>query len=120
MFAHGSSVGPANDAVRSVASVMARAGGFDLIETAFLEQARPDLGEAVSKLVEQGASRILVVPYFLTLGIHLQRDLPGIVRELSRIHTKVEISVTPPFDGHPALAQILMDRTRQGLADMGQ
>ena len=35
--------------------------------------------EAVANLADRGVRQILVVPYFLTLGIHLQRDLPGMV-----------------------------------------
>jgi sirohydrochlorin ferrochelatase len=116
IFAHGSSVAPANDAVRRVAQSVARDGGFDLVETAFLEQGRPDLNEAVAAVVKKGATRIVVVPYFLTLGIHLQRDLPGIVSALARVHKGVEIRITPPLDGHPALGEILKQRAREALA----
>jgi sirohydrochlorin ferrochelatase len=117
VFAHGSSVSSANDAVRMVTAQAARECGWALVETAFLEAAPPGLATAVATLVNQGASRVLVIPYFLTLGIHLQRDLPRIIDELSGIHPGVEIRVTPPLDGHPALAQILKSRAEQGLAD---
>lgn len=96
--------------MRAVAAEVARQGNFELVEPAFLEQASPDLAGGVACLVERGAGRILVIPYFLTLGIHLQRDLPRIVERLSSIHPGVEIRVTPPLDGHPALAQILLER----------
>jgi sirohydrochlorin ferrochelatase len=64
----------------------------------------------VAALVAQGARRIVVIPYFLTLGIHLRRDLPRIVEELESIHPGVEILVTDPLDGHPALLEIVMAR----------
>ncbi|MCL6650618.1 MAG: pyridoxine 5'-phosphate synthase [Chloroflexi bacterium] len=98
VFAHGSSVASANEAVRSVAARMAEAGGFELVETAFLELARPDLNEAVGRLRARGAGRIVVVPYFLTLGIHLQRDLPVRIEELRRRLTtrmNLEAALTP-------------------------
>ena len=114
IFAHGSSVPSANEAVKAVAAAVASAGGFDIVETAFLET-RPTLAEAVARMVEQGVTRVLVVPYFLTLGIHLQRDLPGIVAELASFHQNLEIRVTPPLDGHPALAQILLEHAREAL-----
>lgn len=118
IFAHGSSIESANQAVRAVAELAAQAGDFDLVEVGFLDF-QPDLDRAVSRLVERGATRVLVVPYFLTLGIHLQRDLPQIVGELSRTHHGVEIRVTPPLDGHPALIQVLLDRAREALAGWG-
>ena len=53
-----------------------------------------------------------MVPYFLTLGIHLQRDLPAIVGRIAAAHPDIQISVTPPLDGHPGLASVLADRAR--------
>jgi sirohydrochlorin ferrochelatase len=115
IFAHGSSVESANEAVRLVAANVRNDGGFEMVETAFLDQGRPDLASAVASVVAQGATRIVVVPYFLTLGIHLQRDLPNIVSGLARIHKGVEIYVAPPLDGHPALSEILKERVREVL-----
>ena len=92
-----------------------RDGGFDLVEAAFLEQGKPDLAGAVATVVAQGATHVVVVPYFLTLGLHLQRDLPNIVEKLSRINRGVQIDVAPPLDGHPALSQILQQRAREAL-----
>lgn len=104
----------ANDAVRSVASDAAQAGKWDLYETAFLE-ASPRLEEAVAKLVDAGAGAIVVLPYFLTLGIHLQRDLPKLVGQLENLH-QIPIRVTPPLDGHPALSNILVARAGEVLS----
>ena len=112
VFAHGSSIASANQAVRRVAEEFARAGGYALVEPAFLEQAQPDLAGAVAHLAARGARRIVVIPYFLTLGLHLQRDLPRIVGALEGIHPGVEIFVTPPLDGHPGLLAVLLDRAR--------
>ena len=108
VFGHGSSVASANDAVRVIAARAAAQGAWNLFETAFLEAA-PRLQEAVRTLAASGAEEILVLPYFLTLGIHLQRDLPKLVDELSR-ETGIPIRVAEPLDGHPQLSRILVDR----------
>lgn len=111
LFAHGSSVESANDAVRSVASAVARQAGVDAIETAFLDVA-PRLEDAARALAQRGVNEILVIPYFLTLGIHLQRDLPRLISDIEAAHPALHIRVTEPLDGHPALAQIVLDRLR--------
>lgn len=98
----------ANDAVRTIAARAAAEGAWDLHETAFLEAA-PRLDEAVRRLAGSGAEEILVLPYFLTLGIHLQRDLPRLVDDLAR-ECGVPIRVAEPLDGHPELSRILVDR----------
>ena len=114
MFGHGSTVETANQAVRDVAMAMARSGGYSLVETAFLEGGKPSLSEAARALVERGASKLIVLPYFLTLGMHLKRDLPVLVSEV-RARLGVEIEVTPPLDGHPALEQILLERAAEAV-----
>lgn len=113
IFAHGSSVESANDAVREVARDAAVAAGFVLYETAFLDGGRPLLAGAVEVLQSRGASEIVVIPYFLTLGLHLQRDLPALVHSLEESAPGLKIRVTPPLDGHPALSGILADRARE-------
>lgn len=113
VFAHGSSVESANEAVRSVASDMARRGELENVVAAFLEGGKPDLKTAVSELAgRKGIAHIVVVPYFLTLGLHLQRDLPRLVDEARRANPGLEIEVTAPLDGHPAMAEALVDRAR--------
>jgi sirohydrochlorin ferrochelatase len=115
IFAHGSSVAAANEAVQRVTARMAAEGGYELVETAYLEMAQPDLRAAVACLVARGAKRIVVIPYFLTLGIHLRRDLPRIVEELTGVHEGVRIDVTEPLDGHPSLVGILLERANAAL-----
>lgn len=112
VFAHGSSVKSANEAVCRVTAGVAREGGVELAVTAFLESAEPDLTGAVARLLALGAGRIVVVPYFLTPGLHLQRDLPRLVEEARRRNGNPPIEVTAPLDGHPGLEAIVIDRFR--------
>ncbi len=111
VFAHGSRVESANQAVRKVASELARAGNFHHVEAAFLELGEPSLAGAAAKLVEQGVERILVLPYFLTLGLHMERDLPKLTRAISNRHKGLEVLVGHPLEGHPALVEVLLDRS---------
>lgn len=110
LFGHGSSVESANEAVRAVAANFARHCGYGAVEAAFLEGGRPDLAGAVDLLAARGIADIVVIPYFLTLGTHLQRDLPKLVDKARAAHAGVQIAVTPPLDGHPALLEALADR----------
>ncbi len=115
VFAHGSSVESANQAVRDVSAELARRGGYDAVEAAFLEGGQPDLAGAIETLAARGVTHILVIPYFLTLGLHLQRDLPRLVGEVRRRHSGLRIEVTPPLDGHAGLVDVLLDRVKENL-----
>jgi len=115
VFAHGSRIESANEAVGAVAAELARQGGFPHVEAAFLELGQPDLEGAVLQLAANGATAILVIPYFLTLGMHLERDLPRIAQEISNKYKDLHITVAPPLDGHQGLVQVLLDRARSFL-----
>jgi sirohydrochlorin ferrochelatase len=109
VFAHGSSIESANDAVRAVAAEMARRGGLKTVVAAFLEGGQPDLHGALEALAKD-VSRVVVVPYFLTLGLHLQRDLPRLIDQVKSAHPGLAIEVTQPLDQHPAMVEALLDR----------
>ncbi|HJT90120.1 MAG TPA: CbiX/SirB N-terminal domain-containing protein [Bryobacteraceae bacterium] len=116
LFAHGSRVESANEGVRAVVRDLAQMGSFRHIEPAFLELGRPDLETAVDRLVRKGVGRVVVLPYFLTLGLHLERDLPKMIAGLQAAHPGVDFQVTPPLEGHPALLEALLDRVRNALS----
>lgn len=114
VFAHGSRIESANQAVRDV-SVQMAASGPHIVEPAFLELGEPDLTGAARRLVSRGAKRIVVIPYFLTLGTHMQRDLPRLASEASRANGGIDIQITSPLDGHPGLLKALLDRADEAL-----
>ena len=120
VWAHGSRIESANEAVRLVARELARTGGFLLVEAAFLELGHPDMEEAVARLADQGALRVIILPYFLTLGTHLERDLPRIVQAVAERHPGIELRVSGPLDGHPGLVRILIDRAGEALNSSAQ
>jgi sirohydrochlorin ferrochelatase len=119
VFAHGSRIESANQAVRDIAAQLA-ASRSEMVEAAFLELGQPDLADAAARLVAHGATHIIVIPYFLTLGTHMQRDLPRLAQEAARQNGGVEIQVTSPLDGHPALLEALLDRASEALAGKGR
>ncbi len=119
MFAHGSRVTAANEAVQAVAVEAARRARIPVFSTAFLELASPDLGEAVEQLAQAGVRRILITPYFLTMGRHLTVDLPRLLEAIRLRHPELALQASPPLDGHPELAEILAARAR-ALLDEGE
>jgi sirohydrochlorin ferrochelatase len=121
VFAHGSTVDAANQAIRDVAARLETKSGY-ATEAAFLEIAQPDLPMAVERLIERGAARIVVLPYFLAPGKHAERDLPRIIGQIREhlrgIHKEVKIEAAANLDGHPALLGILLDRAAAVLEEL--
>jgi len=113
VFAHGSRLEAANNAVRRVAEELADAGGYDAVEAAFLDLDHPTLAEAVELLVSRGARRVAVIPYFLTPGRHLTQDMSALGEEIRARNEGVEHVVTNSLDAHPALLKAVLDLARQ-------
>jgi sirohydrochlorin ferrochelatase len=112
VFAHGSRIEAANQAVRMAAIDLARTSEHATVEAAFLELGHPDLEEAADLLVARGVERIVIVPYFLTPGLHLERDLPPLAERIANKNKGIQVMVTASLDGHPGLVQIMADRVR--------
>ncbi len=120
VFAHGSRVSAANEAVRQVAREASSQAGISRYCTAFLELAEPSLLDAVEALAADGVKQMLVTPYFLTMGRHLTEDLPRILGEIKAKHPDLQLVASPPLDGHPQLAGILAERARVLIAEATQ
>src|SRR2546428_9203996 len=79
LFAHGSRVEEANRGVRELARQVEDVGPYSYVRAAFLELAEPSLSAAVAQAVEAGRRPMVVIPYFLTAGVHLRRGLPRMI-----------------------------------------
>jgi len=117
LFAHGSAVEEANQSVHNLARQVQEQGSYGYVRGAFLDVAQPDLDAAVAQAVEAGVRRVIVIPYFLTEGIHLQRDLPNLIAPLKKKYTDLEIEVGRSLDDHPQMAAIILGRVREVMGE---
>lgn len=113
LFAHGSAVEEANDGVRELARRIKQAGGYTFVRASFLGPGRPELGSAIHEAVDRGFRRIVVVPFFLTLGIHLRRDLPRLVEAEKEKYPDVDIQVGRSLEDHPEMVSLVLSRIRE-------
>ena len=115
LFAHGSVVEEANQGVHDLASEIRSLGRFHFVCAAFLDCAKPNLGEAITEAVKAGSARIIVIPYFLTMGIHLRRDLPNLIAPEKEKFPHVAIDVGQSLEGHPRMTSIILERIEETL-----
>ena len=118
LFAHGSSVEGANDSVRKLARQIRGSGPYVFVREAFLELARPDLGAALAEAAAAGLERVVIIPFFLTLGIHLRRDLPRLIELHKSKHPGLEVEVGQSLEGHPQMPSIILGRVREALGEL--
>ena len=110
LVAHGSRREESNLEVDSLSKKMLKfnSSQFDKVMPAFLEFASPSIPEAIKKCSEMGAQRVTVLPYFLSAGVHINRDIPDEVSKASKYFPDLEINVTNYFGSREEIAELLM------------
>jgi sirohydrochlorin ferrochelatase len=114
ILGHGSKAREANEALWSIVEQVKAKSGLEVVEAAFLQFHHPDLEEGVARVIERGADRVVVIPYFLFCGVHLQEDIPELMERLRATYRgRAEIL----FGGHlgvdPRIADIVAERIRE-------
>lgn len=117
---HGSRAPGAAEAMLAAVEHVRRKAIFPIVETGYLEMTQPDLPSALRTCVEQGAKRVLVVPYFLHHGMHIRRDIPGILRREAENYEGLSISMGRPIGLHADLAHVMIAGAleTEGLPDL--
>ena len=119
IMAHGSRIAAANNAAREVATMVQEMTGINIIEVAFREMHEPNIQQGIDTCVARGAKKILLLPYFLFMGAHVQHDLPEEIATAQKRHPGLEMVMGPHLGVHRKLAEIVCERIAEGLTTAG-
>jgi sirohydrochlorin ferrochelatase len=112
LIAHGSRRREANADLDFIAAALRRAGRYVVVETAYLELAEPTIDQGGERCVAAGARTVILVPYFLSPGVHVREDLSAARSRLGARHAGVTFRLAEPLGRHPLLAEIIAERAR--------
>ncbi len=114
ILGHGSRAGEANQALQTISRMVERQVGHGTVKAAYLQFSEPDLEKALRSMIKSGFKKIIIMPYFLYRGIHLQEDIPQIMRKVQRDYgSQVEIVLAGPLGEDDRLVEIVVDRIRE-------
>lgn len=82
----------------------------DCVRVAYLQFAEPDIMQAITDCVKDGAKKIIIHPYFLSSGMHVTADIPGIIGEARGKYSGVEFIYTEPLGIHNKMAEVVLER----------
>ena len=110
LVAHGSRREESNIEIESLSEKIStlEPKEFDKVMPAFLEFASPSIPEAIKECNEVGATKVTILPYFLSAGVHITRDIPNEITEASERSPGLEINVADYFGSRDEIAEILM------------
>jgi sirohydrochlorin ferrochelatase len=110
LIAHGSRRAEANRDLVDLAFAIRGRTHYPIVEIAYLELAEPTIPQAARRCVEQGATRVSLLPYFLSAGAHVVEDLERIRADLELEFPRVRFALCKPLSLHPLLIEIVVER----------
>ncbi len=119
LMAHGSRIPEANDAVREISTMVKQMTGYDIVEVSYREMHLPNIQQGIDACVAQGAERVLLIPYFLFIGAHVQEDLPEEMAQAKKRYPDMEFAMGSHLGVHRKLAEVVVERIAEGLTKTG-
>lgn len=113
VMVHGSPRPIANTDMFSVVDVVRDRGLYPIVEVGFMECNEPSIPDAIALCVEQGAERVVAVPYFLHTGNHVTDDLPTLLEQAQAHYPGVEFLMGDYLGHDRLLADIIRERATQ-------
>lgn len=110
LIAHGSRRKQSNDEVVLLAERLKLncSEHYDIVHAGFLELAETLIPDGITKCVNDGATSIIVLPYFLNSGRHVVEDIPTIVNETKTLYPDIDIKIADHLGASPLMMDLLM------------
>ncbi|HEY1187481.1 MAG TPA: CbiX/SirB N-terminal domain-containing protein [Gemmata sp.] len=110
LIAHGSRRPEANADLEFIASALRARGRYSVIQASYLELAEPGIEAGGTQCVAAGATDVILLPYFLSPGIHVVEDLTEARDRLSARFPNVRFVLAEPLGRHPLLVDVVEQR----------
>jgi len=110
LVAHGSRRKQSNDEVDQLAEKLRDncSGQYEIIHAAFLELSDTLIPDGIKKCIDDGATSVIVLPYFLNSGRHVVEDIPNIVNDTKKHYPNVDIKIAPHLGASDLMMQLLI------------
>lgn len=115
LIAHGSRRAAANADLEYIAEQMRQQYDYQWVVCSYLELTEPTIQQGGERCVELGAKNVVMVPYFLSPGVHVREDLTEARTELQTRFPQVEFRLAEPLGRHPLLLEVVQQRILEGL-----
>ncbi|BCS95357.1 sirohydrochlorin cobaltochelatase [Desulfoluna limicola] len=115
LVSHGSRRTESNDEVRRLAEQVAQLAGpaFEKVACAFLELTSPMIDSAIAEMAGEGATEIVLFPFFLAAGTHVVNDIPRIIEEARGKFPDVAIMVISHLGAVPELSTLILNHVER-------
>lgn len=112
LVGHGSIHSDSGKSMIRIAARLREQGITPIVEAGFLNYNQPTLAAAVQKSKVQGATRVIIQPYFLIDGQYASQDLPKVVQAVAGEEPTLRLTIAETLGYHTALVTLAEKRIR--------
>ena len=125
LISHGSKLPYSKEISENLAEMLRKRSRFEIVEVGYLIRNNPTIPEAIEKAVEEGAKKLVVIPLFMTHGLHTKNEIPeilgldkkGVSKHLKFLEGEPEVEIVygEPLGPDERIAEIVEDRALEAL-----
>lgn len=115
MFSHGSLLCGAGEALDAHAARLRESGEFGIVAVGYMNYSEPTFAQAVAKCEAAGATRIIVLPFFLVPGFFVTKTLPEHMAKAQADFPALTFTVADAIGFDERLADAVLDAAQHPL-----
>ena len=111
LVAHGSRRKQSNDEVIALAEKLKQHCNdqYAIVNPGFLELASPSIPDGIQMCIDEGASQVIVLPYFLNSGRHIVEDIPELVEQSRHANPNTDIRISQHLGASELMLELLIN-----------
>jgi sirohydrochlorin ferrochelatase len=113
LLGHGSRVPGAGKDMERAVSLLKEKYNLEMVTSCFMSRLGPHFPETLEKCVKDGAKEVIVVPYFLNMGLHIRLDIPEMMQEEAEKYPGVKLVYGKQLGFDDAFVDILHKRIEE-------
>ncbi len=125
LVGHGSKLPHNKELVESTAAIIAEKKNGYIVKAGFMSMNEPSVEESMQAFSQEDIDILVVVPLFLAKGIHILKDIPGILgleegkkRGVVTLNGKeIPLVYADPIGGDPLLAELMLKNAENAIRD---
>jgi sirohydrochlorin ferrochelatase len=115
ILGHGSRVPEAGKDMKVVVTLLKENYDLEMVEVCHMSRLGPHYPETLDKCVKNGATEVIVIPYFLNKGLHIHLDIPEMMKDGAEKYPHVKMIFGKHLGCDPQFADIIYRRIQESL-----
>jgi precorrin-8X/cobalt-precorrin-8 methylmutase len=119
LIGHGSKLPHNQETLEELANTLRKRSKFESVKICFMVRNKPSIPEMLEKVVEEGATKIVLIPIFLAHGMHTKYEIPEILetkqKELELKAQGIQVIYGEPLGSDQRIAELIEEKALESL-----